>query len=284
MVVKFSESSHYYDCRGSKAEAAYDAGLREARKRNLYPSVTTLDKAIFPNEFLNKWKIEQLLLSAASTYKQPHESDDQYCQRIYEMSLDKPRDAADFGTRLHNAIEHYPDEPPADLLPWFNKYHEWHTANVDEVVASEKILFDHDIGVAGKCDRIVRLKTGRKAAIDYKTQGVKVDDKGRKAPAFYESWPRQLGFYAVCESKQDGTFPDIPDCISLVFDSTEPGSEKYQPDTPIFEKRWSSGEVLHAYRQFVAGAWLWFSGNAKRKAFWPAANGQFSLTPSIPMP
>lgn len=275
MGVKFDTGNHWYDCRGEH-KPRHDADLRVARKEGLYPSVTTIDKAVFKNDFLDKWKIEQIVLAAASTYKQPHESDDQYCQRIYDMSLDKPRDAADFGTRIHDAIERYPASPAPELLPWFNKYHEWHTANVDAVLSSEKIVADHQLGIAGRCDRVLRLKSGNKAVVDYKTQGVKVDDKGRKKPAFYESWPRQLGFYAVCEAKSDGTFPTtIPDSISLIFDSTD-------PESPLFEKMWDKSEIQHAYRQFVAGAWLWFSGNAKRKAYWPV--GQFTIEPSIPMP
>lgn len=277
-VVKFSEGAHWYDCRNGEPKPKHDADLRVARKELLYPSVTTIDKAVFKNDFLDKWKIEQVLLAAASTYKQPHESAEDYCQRIYDMSLDKPRDAADFGTRIHAAIERYPSPCDPELLPWFNRYHQWHEENIASTVSSEKIMVDHELGIAGRGDRVVMLMNGVRSVMDYKTQGVKVDDKGRKCPAFYESWVRQLAFYGVCDAKETKSFPDsIPTAISLIFDSKD-------PESPLFVKLWDKGEVIHAYRQFVLGAWLWFSGNNKRKAFFPGLTGPWRPEFSIPMP
>ena len=141
-IVKFSDSAHWYDCRGGEPQPKHDADLRAARKQFLYPSVTTIDKAVFKNDFLDRWKIEQVVLAAASTYKQPHEDTEAYCNRIYQMSLDKPRDAGDFGTRVHAAIEGYPAPCKSELLPWFNLYHQWAQENIAETVSSEKIMVD----------------------------------------------------------------------------------------------------------------------------------------------
>jgi len=279
-VIKFSEGSHYYDCKGEPAPK-HDADLRAARKEGLYPSVTTIDKAVFKNDFLDKWKLEQVVIAAAKTFKQPHESDKDYMQRVYEMSLEKANTAADFGKEIHDAIEHYPQMPlDTKLHPWLEKFGVWKEAHVESHLHNEKILFDHDLGIAGRCDNISVGRgpfDGHTILPDYKTQDVKKDEKGRKTPAFYESWPRQLAFYAVCFAKETGTFPDrLPTCISLVIDSNEPDS--------TFMKVWTDEEIRYHYHTFCVGAWLWFNGNAKRKPFWPARNGPWKVQPSIPMP
>lgn len=275
MAIKFDKGSHWY---GRDGAPRHSADLRVARKELLYPSVTSLDKLVFKNEFLDNWKIEQVVLAAVQHPKQPHEDDETYSNRIYQLSLDKPRDAADFGTTIHDAIEKYPAQPTSELLPWFSRYHDWHQSNILEVIASEKIVVDHDIGVAGKCDRIAILKDGRTAVIDYKTQGIKLDDKGnKKAPQYYESWPRQLAFYAVSLAKETKTFPDsIPACVSLVFDSLS-------PETPLGVKFWDPGEIKFSYRQFCCGAYLWFAGNTKRKAYWPTGK-PWQPEFNLPMP
>ncbi len=154
MAIKFDKSSHWYNCRNGEPKAQHDADLRVARKEFLYPSVTNIDKAVFKNEFLDNWKLEQIVLAAVEHPKQPHEDAESYSNRLYQLSLDKPRDAADFGTKIHDAIEGYPSCPSEELKPWFDRYAEWHQENVLSVEASEKIMVDHDIGVAGKCDKM----------------------------------------------------------------------------------------------------------------------------------
>lgn len=277
MPIKFDNSCHWYSCRDQAPSPQHDADLRVARKCNLYPSVTTIIKDEFKNDFLERWKTNELLVAAAGTFKQPHENDDQYCQRIYDLSMEKATTAANFGKELHDAIEHYPQLPlNTSLSGWIDRFGGWYELNVERPIRREAILYDHDLGVAGRCDFIGQGKgqfEGKRILPDWKTQGVKRDDKGRKKPMFYESWPRQLAFYAVCDAKETGTFPqEIPVCISVILDSTE-------PDEP-FIKVWSQEEILSAYEDFTLAAYRWF----KRKKYWPAAHGQFKITPSIQMP
>lgn len=279
-LLKFDKSQHWYDCKGSP-EPKHDADLRVARKQNLYPSVTTVDKAVFKNDFLDKWKLEQVVIAASQTFKQPHESDKDYMQRVYEMSLEKANTAATFGKELHDAIEHYPQYPlDTKLHPWLERFGRWADSHIAYPLHKEKILFDHDIGIAGRCDNISMGKgmfEGKVILPDYKSQDVKKDEKGKKTVAFYESWPRQLAFYAVCYAKETGSFPSgLPTCISLVIDSNE-------PDEP-FMRVWTDEEIRYHYHTFCVGAWLWFNGTSKRKPFWPALNGPWSVQPSVPMP
>jgi hypothetical protein len=273
-VIKFEKSCHWYS---KDKEACHDADLRVARKQFLYPSTTTVYRYFFNNDFLDRWKMNQLVEAASSNFKQPHETPEDYANRLYELSREKASTAADFGKKIHAAIESYPAYPSDEgLRLWVDKFGEWYTANVEAPMHRERVLLDHDLGVAGTCDFIGLGKGAFDSQViipDWKTQDVKKDKKGRKVPAFYESWPRQLGFYAVAYAKEAGTFPDnIPTCLSVVIDSNE-------PETP-FVKVWSKEEIMDNYYDFVAGAYLWFS----KRSYWPQANGKWSLNPSIPMP
>lgn len=270
-IVKFKSSNHWYNADGSPQ---HDADLRVARKQNLYPSITTLDKQEFVNEFLEKWKMEEAIMAATFNPRQPHESPEQYAQRIYELSLEKAITAADFGTKIHDAIEKYPATPEdPEILPYFQKYAIWHEENVAEVVCSEKVVVDHELGLAGRLDRILILKTRGRAVVDYKTQGVKKDDKGRLRPNFYDSWIRQLAFYAVCDAKETKTFPTgLPVAMSLVIPSNE-------PEVPIV-RIWEKDELIEGYQQVCVAAWRFFT----RKKFYPHKYGMFKLGFNIPLP
>ncbi len=273
-MIKFGSSQHWYTREG---EPKHDSGLREARVEFLYPSCTSVDGDVFKNSFLDNWKMDELAKAAAGTFKQLHESEEDYVNRIYEISLTKSKDATEFGKQIHAAIELYPLLPQdPSLHPWVDRFGRWHDSWISKVISQEKVLLDHDLGVAGRCDCIVELRNGKICLLDWKTQGVKKDDKGKKKPVFYPSWPRQLAFYSVAYAKETGTFPSLPTSISVVIDSNE-------PDDP-FIKEWTSAQIVSAYQDFVAGAWLWFSGRGVRKPFWPAPSGPWSLTPSIPMP
>lgn len=269
MPIKFQEGTHYYTKQG---EPRHEAGLREARKEFLYPSPTTIIKSEFTNPALDRYKTIQLLEAASSNYRQPHESIEQYEQRLYDLSLEHAKTAADFGKDIHDAIEHYPQLPldPA-LHPWINKFGEWYQANGIATIATEKIVLDHDLGVAGRLDRVVTMG-GRVIIPDIKTQGIKPPKAGKKKPAYYDSWPIQLSFYAVAYAKETQTFPSIPECMSVVMDSTE-ASEPYV-------KIWPKEEILYSYQRFVNACWGWFSS----RGYWPVAEWGPPTYPQIPMP
>lgn len=273
MGIKFNDGAHWYDCR-SEPSPAHDADLRVARKQLLYPSITTILKDE-KNEWLERWKTNELLAAAANTYKQPHESVEQYCQRIYDMSLDKATTAADFGKEIHDAIEKYPALPSNEsIIPWIQKFGGWHDCNVEAPLFREKILFDHALGLAGRCDFIGRGKglfEGQIIVPDWKTQGVKKDDKGRKKAMFYDSWPKQLAFYAISYAKENQLI-EIPTCISVVIDSTE-------PEDP-FIKVWTKEEIMSSYEDVVIAAYRWF----KKRSYWPQPTGKFTINPSIEIP
>jgi len=267
-LVKSGSSGHWYLPDG---QPRHDATLREARKEILYPSVTSIDKDAFVNQFLDNWKRDQILLAAGDNPRQPHENVEQYSQRIYDLSMEKSRTALEFGKAIHDCVERFPNTPsdPA-LTPWYLKFEAWYGSSISSTVAVEETLLDHDLGVAGRTDLLGKLLSdGKRCVVDYKTQDVKISKSGKKTPAYYDSWKRQLAFYAVADAKECGTFPDIPVCISLIIDSNEGGE--------VYPKTWETKDILQAYRQFIHGAWLWFDG----RGYWPI--GEWSVC-NIPQP
>jgi hypothetical protein len=270
-LIKFETGAHWYDREGTPQ---HDADLRVARKQKLYPSPTSIDKDEFKNDFLDRWKMNQLVIAACDNPKNEGESDKDYAQRIYEISLTKSKTASEFGKRVHKAIEAYPNLPSAELLKHFTNFQRWYEANIRTIHASERVVVDNDIAVAGTADFVgegLGFIDGR-VVVDYKTQDVKVDDKGRKKPAFYDSWARQLSFYAVCDAKETGLFPALPHCVSLIIDSN--------PEAEVYHKLWTPEEIKSAYEDFVIAAYRWF----KRKSYWPHPNGPFSVSLSVQMP
>ena len=253
----FSSSPHFYDCSGPLPVAAYDAGLREARTANLYVSPTAV-AYVRSNPGLDIWKQSLLVETVLANPQLYDESVKDYKKRIREQVRKPATTAADFGTSVHDMLEHYPQMPldPA-LMPWFEEYSRWHESNVAETIGNELLLAHHGIGVAGKTDRICVLKDGRTAVVDYKTQGIK---PGRK-PNFYESWAWQISFYARAYEIQENL--SIPlTCINLVIDSTKP--------SPPIAKEWTLEEIDLAWKAFVCHAWLWQS----EKDFWPVGKWQ----------
>jgi hypothetical protein len=253
-MIKFSDGAHWYTKDGLPM---HDADLREARKKLLYTSVTTVDKEAFKNDFLDRWLREQLAIAAFDNQPNPGESKKDYCNRIYQISIEKGVLAAEFGREIHDAINEYPQLPLSPkLIPFMDVMYGWYKKNILSKVASETVILDHQIGVAGRGDLKAITEYGL-TWIDWKSQDVKKDDKGRKKPVFYDSWLRQLAFYSITDAKETSIYPQIPTCMSVIIDSNE-------PDTP-FVKVWDQESVVFAYRQFITGAWQW---HAKRK-YWP---------------
>ena len=81
-------------------------GLREARKVDGVPSVTTV-LGILDKSGLTEWKIKQGIMAALTLPRIENETDDDYLKRILNDSKEQSKNAADQGTIIHNFIETY---------------------------------------------------------------------------------------------------------------------------------------------------------------------------------
>jgi len=246
----FAQSGHWYTVTDGTIASAHDLDLRSAREVNAYPSITTVLKER-ANGALDTWKQDQLFQAMVA---HPYKGDDleNYKKFISDLASKKGTDAADFGTRLHDALDIFPQMTiDQDLAPYIEAFAPAYHDMVSERVSSEIMLADEDVGVAGRTDLVAVTKEHGLAIIDYKTS------KFRNGKAsFWDSYKIQLAFYAKCYQKQFGLKkpPRIINC----------GINSEQPMMPQW-KVYTVEEQEQAYKEFLCIAYLWFS----TKKYWP---------------
>jgi len=166
-----SESNHWYTRDGAPqytVEASKggmrNTTLRDARKMNLVPSVTTiLNVAAKPA--LTAWLQQQVLLAALTLPKKDDEAEAAYIERIMHDSKQQGRNAADLGTDIHAAIQGFYEGRKESRFPH-------HVTACDEAIRTHfgehlwgcEKSFAHEMGFGGKCDMhapeiVVDIKT-----------------------------------------------------------------------------------------------------------------------------
>jgi hypothetical protein len=113
IIARSAESVHWYAQNGApaytvKAKDGSDrpTTLRDARKLDLVPSVTTVMK-VAAKPGLDVWKNEQLLLAALTLPRMPDESEKSFIARVVADSKETGKRAAEAGTRIHEDIERH---------------------------------------------------------------------------------------------------------------------------------------------------------------------------------
>ena len=196
MIIKQknSESSHWYTKTG---ESAYQVEakngemrattLRDARKLDLVPSVTTI-LGVAAKPALNTWLQTQVLLSALTLPREPNEPEKDWLERVMADSKVQGKQAAERGTAIHGVIESYYEQV---YMPEWPQY----VRNVDQVLndhfgnqlwLSEK-SFAHELGYGGKIDL-----SAQNLVVDFKT---KETDLAKVEP--YHEHEMQLAAYCV---------------------------------------------------------------------------------------
>ena len=113
IIARSAESVHWYKQDGGpqytvKAKDGSDrpTTLKDARKMDLVPSVTTILK-IAAKPGLEAWKQEQMLLAAMTLPKRDGENEQAFIARVVADSKETGRRAAERGTRVHESIERW---------------------------------------------------------------------------------------------------------------------------------------------------------------------------------
>lgn len=253
-----ADVSHFYKllpC--GNVESAYGASLKEARENRLFASATMALKMV-ANVGLDIWIRGNLLDAVIANPRGPVEDIEQYKERIANISEVKRTEAADFGTLLHNALEHYPLACNDDrVVAYYDACLPWLRANVASVIGNEMMMADPHIGFAGKTDMVFYNHAGEVCIVDFKTTGFKKTKTGKWAkPSFYQSWVRQLAFYARCYQKKFGG--PLPRVVSLAINSGEPCE-------PV-AKWWTAEEQAQGMNEFLCAAYLYSCD----RDHWPA--------------
>lgn len=237
MEIKPDSSQHWYKADGTPA---YDATLREARKENLLPSVTSVIKEKSkPN--LEAWKQNQILYAALTLPRLPDERLDDFVKRVIADSRDQAAKAAEWGERVHALIEKYlvTKMYAGSIDPEMDKYMiqviSWIDTNIKKVIAVEKCAASVAYGYGCRLDMVVELASIFEDAvlIDVKTTKTKPGEKIEK----YPEWSWQLAANAMAVPEYN-----IKRYCNLVVSSTEPGR--------IELVEWSDDDIMRGWEVF----------------------------------
>jgi hypothetical protein len=239
IVARASESLHWYRRDGTpqytvKAKDGSDRAttLRDARKLDLVPSVTTIIKcAASPG--LEAWKIQQMMLAAMTLPRASDEAEDLYIQRVIADSKEQGRKAAERGTEIHAALEGYFETGVLTA-----SHGDFQAAVEGAVIQSfgdrhwstEK-SFAHASGFGGKIDLHTTDNEG--VVIDFKTK------------EFSKSNLMQLAAYRV------GLNLPRARCANVFVSVTEPGLVK------VFE--WEPEDLDRGWKMFEALLKYWYA-------------------------
>jgi len=240
------DSSHWYKQNGSPFYVTKDAKgndrdvtLRDARKINAVPSVTTVTGIIAKLQLVN-WMVDQGILAALTMPLRPDEPEDEYIKRIKLDSRKQAIEAAEEGTRIHDAIERdflRSGSAPKQYWPHiaatrlalakqFPAVNDW---------VSEK-SFAHPEGFGGKVD------------LHSPSTGIVVDFKGKdgdftdgKKLAYDRHW--QLGAYQYGLGLQNNVGANV------FVSRTHPGEVSLHV--------WTQDEMVEGRDIFLAALALW---------------------------
>lgn len=249
IIVKPKSSAHWYTAGGESCHTTIGANgmerattLRDARKTNLLPSVTSVLN-VLSRPGLEAWKQEQAILAALTLPRLDGEGDDAFATRVVADMQAQVETAAGFGTAIHAAIEEvntagHMDNVPPEIRPWMQLYSQWKNQNIIRIHSSEAVVV-HPLGYAGRYDLLAQHSEYGECLIDYKTQNVK---NGK--PKFYEAWAYQLAAYRYALNTSC-------ECISVVIDSNSPSE-------PV-QKLWTAEEIDTGLAIFKASLKIWQS-------------------------
>lgn len=246
IVARASESLHWYRRDGTpqytvKAKDGSDrpTTLRDARKMDLVPSVTTIIKcAASPG--LEAWKIQQMMLAAMTLPRAADEAEDLYIQRVIADSKEQGRKAAERGTEIHAALEGYFEN---GIL---TASHGHFQSSVEDAVIrvfgdrhwSTEKAFAHEAGFGGKIDLHTTDNDG--VVIDFKTKEF-TQDNIEKISGYDENL-MQLAAYRV------GLNLPRARCANVFVSVTEPGLVKvYEWEPEDLDRGWKMFEALLKY-------------------------------------
>jgi len=252
IIVRAAESVHWY--RGDDGQPQYTVKakdgsdrpttLRDARKLNLVPSVTTVMK-VAAKPGLDVWKNEQLLLAALTLPRVDGESEKEFIARVVMDSKATAKAAAERGTRVHESIE-----------SWYGGKRDVEHVEIAQAVEEAifnhfkthpfqkwetEVSFAHPLGFGGKTDLFTRPDESAPVGImlDAKTKEFGPDDE---VPA-YDEHLMQLSSYRV------GVGMPNARCANVFASVSHPGLVKI--------KEWSEDDLQRGWSMFQSLLSFW---------------------------
>lgn len=211
--------------------------LRDARKDNLVPSVTTVMKGA-NNPALNNWMQKQVLMAALTLPRADDEDDDSFIDRVLFDSKEQGKKAADVGSAIHAAIQaFYEGVSDKDYV----EHRQGCIRALNELYGDRvwipELSFGHDLGFAGKVD--LHCKEGDGFVVDIKTKDFSDPDKVDG----YDEHLMQLAAYRV------GLGIPRAKCANVFVSRTVAGLTA--------TKEWSEEELMRGWEMFYALLRFW---------------------------
>lgn len=194
--------SHWYTRDGQTAheQPAKTGGtrattVRDARILGLLPSVTNILNVVSKPQ-LENWKLTQVAISALRNPIQANEPEEYWLKRVVEQSKDITEQAADLGSRIHNALD------LAQQRLAYNPELAPYVAPTLELLAREHITIQHrefvvtnlKHGYAGRCDAAFQQAGKYLGILDFKTRKT---EPGKAIQPYDGGHAAQLAAYAV---------------------------------------------------------------------------------------
>ena len=256
--MRATESGHWYTRQGEprytvKSAKGEDRAttLRDARKLDLIPSVTTII-GVAAKPGLERWKQEQVLLSALTLPRKEGESESDWLDRVIDDSKETGRAAADFGTEIHASIQgHFEGQSVAYE---HQLYVEAAVNALTETFGDCKWIaeksFGHLMGFGGKVDLHVPARpSGRRPetmsgfVVDIKTKEFGPDDK----VSGFDDHLMQLAAYRM------GLHMGSARCANVFVSRNHPGLAR------VVE--WSADDLRRGWQMFVSLLEFWQTKN-----------------------
>ncbi len=224
-LVKSTSGSHWYTKDGEpcyevpyadkkRAGEMRAATLKDARKMDLVPSVTTI-LGVIAKPGLENWKIEQGMMAALTLPRLDGESDELFIRRLRQDAIEYAKEAAALGTATHRAIERWLTHKEYskmvhgyDVGKMLSAFVGLWVTNFAGLKYACEVTFACDHGYGGKND----IKTDN-VIFDVKTKTTKEGEKIKLYP--------EQGMQLAAYDKGLGGKPRR--LINIVISTTEPG-------------------------------------------------------------
>ena len=251
MIVRASESQHWYDREGKPAYSVTAKNglqrpttLRDARKLNLVPSVTTI-LSCASKPALEAWKLNQMMLACLTLPRVEGETEENFISRIVKDSKEQAKVASERGTTIHGALESfYEGIYLADFMDYQTGVNKAMQASFGAPEWSTEKSFCHELGFGGKVD--LHSKSGQGIVVDFKT-------KEFKDPNTVEAYDEHL--MQLCAYRVGLGIPNAR-CANVFVSVTDPGLVK------VIE--WSEDEMQRGWIMFQSLLNYWQAKNKHR--------------------
>lgn len=213
--------------------------IRDARKDNLLPSVTTVIKGGLPSAYgLELYKLDLLAQVILTNTQKDNEEYKEYLERLGTEYQEEREKAASLGSEVHSMMKSFLEGPLATSLCFSKeayaclvKIRTWINRNI-KIAKAEEIHVNLEYGFAGTIDAICETYDYEAIVIDWKTQTLK---NGK--PRYYDEMLYQLGAYSILH-------PAAEKYLNVIIPINQDINE-------IYVKEWTSEDLAWGQKIFL---------------------------------